>query len=159
MRVTTRIRRLFLWPQPTYDIPQAAKLLGMTRTELRGWLEVGEVDGTDTVGGVVLEWGELVSFARGFWEDEQIEEALGTDLAQAIPELLQLADLEVRVPRLEIVALQRLAAREDRSVSAFLSRELLDLMSAHSSWLSAEVPGFAEALAWPDSCVGSGRRK
>lgn len=30
-----------------------------------------------------------------------------------------------------------------------LSRELLDFVSANAEWLSAEVPGFAEALAWP----------
>ena len=29
-------------------------------------------------------------------------------------------------------------------------RELRDLVSVHSAWLSREVPGFAEALAWPE---------
>jgi hypothetical protein len=30
-----------------------------------------------------------------------------------------------------------------------LARELRDLVSSHSEWLSAEVPGFADALASP----------
>jgi hypothetical protein len=28
---------------------------------------------------------------------------------------------------------------------------LRDLVSVHSVWLSQEVPGFAEALAWPET--------
>ena len=48
----------------------------------------------------------------GFWPREAIESALGADLADAIPELLRLADLEVRIPRLEILALEWLADRD-----------------------------------------------
>jgi len=48
-----------------------------------------------------------------------------------------------------VVALERLAAIDGESVSAVLSRELLRLVSVHSAWLSREVAGFAEALAWP----------
>jgi len=35
------IRRLFLSPKPTYPLPEAAKLLGMTANELRGWVAAG----------------------------------------------------------------------------------------------------------------------
>ncbi len=45
----------------------------------------------------MLSWGELASFGMGFWSREAIEPALGADLADAIPELLRLADLEVRI--------------------------------------------------------------
>jgi hypothetical protein len=84
-----------------------------------------------------------------FWSQEAVEEALGSDLAEAIPELLRLADLSVRIPRLQVVTLERLAASDGQTVSAVLARELRDLVSAHAEWLSAEVAGFAEALAWP----------
>ena len=66
-----------------------------------------------------------------------------------IPELLRLADLKVRIPRLEVVALERLAEHDGRCVDTLLARHLLDLVSAHSAWLSQVIPGFAEALAWP----------
>jgi hypothetical protein len=145
----TRIRRLFLDAKPTYTLAEAAELLGMRRRVVRGWMEVGELEGVETTDGVVLPWGELVSFAMGFWEPEEIEAALGAELAEAIPELLQLTDLEVRLPRMEVVALERVAAREGRSVSAVLSRELLDFVSAHAEWLSKVVPGFAAAFEWP----------
>ena len=38
----------------------------------------------------------------------------------------------------------------EKTVSAVLARELCDLVSVHSAWLSQEVPGFAEALVWPE---------
>jgi len=47
------------------------------------------------------------------------------------------------------VALERLAARDGETVNAVLARELLDLVSVHAAWLSAEVDGFALALSWP----------
>jgi hypothetical protein len=49
----------------------------------------------------------------------------------------------------EVVALERVAARDGKSVSQVMSAELMDLVSAESEWVSAEVIGFAEALRWP----------
>ena len=65
------------------------------------------------------------------------------------PRALRLADLEVRIPRLEILALERLADRDGKSVDAVLARELLDVVSAHSEYLATRVPGFTAALRWP----------
>jgi len=50
---------------------------------------------------------------------------------------------------MEVVALERLAARDGKSVDTVLARELRDLMSAQSDWLASEIPGFTAALAWP----------
>ncbi|HYI12072.1 MAG TPA: hypothetical protein VEK57_23670 [Thermoanaerobaculia bacterium] len=146
----SHIRTLFLHPLPTYPIPDAAAILGTDLEDLRGWMEVGELEGVESGEGIVLPWGELASFAMEFWSQEAVEEALGTELAEAIPELLRLADLEVRIPRVQVVTLERLAAVDGGTVSAVLARELRDLVSVHSAWLSREVPGFAEALAWPE---------
>ncbi|HEX8154456.1 MAG TPA: hypothetical protein VF698_15085 [Thermoanaerobaculia bacterium] len=147
----THIRTLFLHPKPTYAIGEAATLLEMDWRDLRGWMETGEVEGIETDEGLVLPWAELVSFGMDFWSQEVVEEALGADLAEALPELLRLTELEVRIPRMEVVALERLAALDGETVSAVLARELRDLVSVHSEWLSQEVPGFAEALAWPET--------
>lgn len=145
------IRKLFLHPHPTYPVAEAAMLLGTGVDELRGWMDVGEIEGVETDDGVVVPWGELVSFGMDFWSQETVEEALGEQVAEVIPELLRLADLEVRIPRMQIVTLERLAAMDGETVSAVLARELRDLVSAHSQWLSREVPGFAQALAWPEA--------
>jgi len=145
------IRTLFLRPRPTYPLPDAATLLGIDAHELRGWMESGELEGVDTGEGLVLPWEELVSFGMEWWSQEVVEEALGVDVAHALPELLRLTDLQVRLPRMEVVALERLAAIDGETVSAVLARELLDLVSLHSPWLSVEVPGFADALHWPEA--------
>jgi hypothetical protein len=149
MPIVANIRRLFLEPKPSYSTPDAAALLGMTVRDLCGWVEAGELEGDQTKGGLVLPWAELVSFAMGFWDQEEIEAALGDDLATAIPELLRLAELHVRIPRMEVVALEHVAARDGKTVSAVLGRELLDFVSTHAEWLSHDVPGLADALAWP----------
>jgi hypothetical protein len=147
----THIRTLFLHPKHTYAIGEAATLLEMDWRDLRGWMETGEVEGIETDDGLVVPWAELVSFGMDFWSQEVVEEALGAELAEALPELLRLTELQVRIPRMEVVALERLAALDGETVSAVLARELRDLVSVHSEWLSQEVPGFAEALAWPET--------
>lgn len=158
MSVTSeQIRSLFLHPKPTYSPAETAALLGMHLREVRDWMAAGELEGVDGDGGVVLPWSELVSFGMDFWSQEAVEEALGPEVAGVLPELLRLADLEVRIPRMEVVTLERLAAREAASVSTVLARELRDLVSVHSEWLSREVPGFAAALAWPEWPVLSPR--
>lgn len=146
---TDHIRALFLQPKQTYPLGEAAVLLGMEWREVRGWAEAGELEGMETDEGLVLPWDELVSFATRLWEQAEVEEALGAELAVAIPELLRLAELEVRIPRLEVVALERLAEHDGRSVDTLLAHHLLDLVSANSARLSRVIHGFAEALAWP----------
>ena len=87
----------------------------MSWRDVRGWIESGELEGVDTDGGLVLPWAELVSFGMDFWSQEVVEEALGAEVAEAIPELLRLTDLEVRIPRMEVVALERLACATGRA--------------------------------------------
>lgn len=145
----TLIRNLFLQPRTTYTPVEAAEAIGMSVEDVEGWMEVGELEGINMRVGIVLPWAEIVSFAMGFWEQEEIEEALGTDVANALPELLRLCDLEVRIPRMEVVALEKLAERDGKSVDMVLARELRDLVSAQSEWLASVIPGFAAALSWP----------
>lgn len=118
----THIRTLFLHPSPTYAIGEAATLLEMDWRDLRGWMESGEVEGIETDEGLILPWAELVSFGMDFWSQEVVEEALGAELAEALPELLRLAELEVRIPRMEVVALERLAALDGERPRAGVAR-------------------------------------
>jgi len=142
----TQIRDLFLHPRPTYSPAEAAEAVGMPFEDLWGSTALGELE-ADENGDV--PWDELVSYAMDFWEQADVEAALVAELANVLPELLQLDDLAVRIPRMEIAALERIAVRDGRSVDAVLARELRDLVSAESSWLCREIPGFARALNWP----------
>lgn len=145
------IRKLFLHPAPEYTPSDAAALLGVPLRDVRDWMDEGQMEKAGRNGQFVVPWAEVASFALDFWSQEVVEEALGTDLAKVIPELLQLAKLEVRLPRMHILTLERLAAREGETLNALLARELRDLVSAHSEWLSREVEGFAKAFAWPEA--------
>ncbi|MBV9068663.1 MAG: hypothetical protein JO093_07730 [Acidobacteria bacterium] len=143
----TRIRELFLDPRPSYSPAEAAEAVGMAIEDVWGANALGELE-TDESGDI--PWAELVSFAMDFWDQEEVEAALGDDLADVLPELLRLDELAVRIPRLEIAALERIAVRDGRSVDAVLARELRELVSSESAWLSAGIPGFAQALNWPE---------
>jgi hypothetical protein len=140
------IRHLFLEPKDTYTAAEAAGILGMDLPDLTRRMESGEVEAVRTCCGMTVSGKELKSFAMDFWPQDAIEAALGDDLAKAIPKLLRLADLHVRIPRFEILALQGLAERDGKSVDAVLARELLDLVSAESDFLAAKIPGFTAAL-------------
>ncbi|HEY2093502.1 MAG TPA: MerR family transcriptional regulator, partial [Thermoanaerobaculia bacterium] len=140
------IRHLFLEPEPSYTMSGAARLLGMSTKELRRWVDAGEIEPVETKGGLVLPWEEVVFFGMDSWSQAVVEEALGAEVADAIPELVRLTELSVRLPRMEVVALERVAARDGRTVDAVLAAELLGFVSAEAAWLSAEIPGFAEAL-------------
>ncbi len=150
MTTAMRVRSLLLSPRPGYSISDLSVLFAMSADEIRGWIEVGELEASGPRDGLSVPWSEVVSFGMDFWSQEVVEEALGTDVIDVIPELLRLADLEARIPRMQVVTLQRLAALDGETVSAVLARELQDLVSVHAPWLSLEVPGFAEALAWPE---------
>ena len=50
------------------------------------------------------------------------------------------------IPRMEVVALERLAATAGETGRTVLARELRDLVSVHSEWLSEEVPS---PRRWP----------
>lgn len=149
MPTPTHIRTLFLEARPTYTIGEAAQLFGMTGQDVREWIESGELEGVESGEGLVVPWEEVVSFGMDFWSQEVVEEALGADVAAVLPELVRLAELQVRIPRMQVVALERIAEADGATVSTVLARELRDLVSANAPWLSQEVPGFAAALAWP----------
>jgi hypothetical protein len=154
MSNVSAIRSLFLSPRPTYRMPAVASLLAISEADVVGWIDAGELEGLEAPEGLVVPWAEVVSFGMDFWSQEVVEEALGTDAIDLIPELVRLTDLEVRIPRLQVVTLERLAAVGGESISAVLARELQDLVSVHAPWLSEEVPGFAAAFAWPYADMG-----
>ena len=126
----------------------------MTVKDLRGWVAAGEIEAMEQDGEEVIPWTEVVSFAFDLWPQEEIEAALGTEVADAIPELVRLTELEVRIPRFEVLALEQVSRRDGRAIDAVLSRELLGFVSAEAEWLNREIPGFLEAIAWPEGATG-----
>jgi hypothetical protein len=66
-----------------------------------------------------------------------------------LPEAIRLVELRARIPRYQREMLRWFAKRDATTVDAVLSRELEDVACAHSEELTAGVPGFGTALAWP----------
>ena len=144
------IRTLFLEPAAHYSLCAAATLLGLEEPELRRRVASGELEALDLAGELRLSWSELVTFALELIGQEAIEEALGTDLERALPELVRLAELRVHIPRYEIAALEQIAARDGSSVDTVVASELLDAAWTNADWLGGIIPAFGEALRWPE---------
>ena len=83
------------------------------------------------------------------------EGALGDDAGRVLPQALRTAELRVRLPRHHISMLEYRAGQQRTTVSGVLARELDGIASAHAEELSAVLPGFAAALAWPYAATGA----
>ncbi len=130
----SRIRHIFLQPRPHVSIMQAEGLLGWTHRQMSEAIENGDV--------------ELWTTPLGKWFPV-IEEALGDDADGILPQAIRSAELRVRLPRHHIDMLAYRADQQETTVSGVLERELDGIASAHIEELSAALPGFAEAMAWP----------
>jgi hypothetical protein len=86
----------------------------------------------------------------GNWSPEVIEEALGAGAASILPEGRRLDDLHAPLPRYQIAMLRYFAHLRQTTVGDILARELEDVASAYAAELAAVLPGFAEALDWPE---------
>ena len=110
MTTYERIRRIFLQPEQAYLLSDAARLLGYSDQEIIAAIEGGDMS-LDSAGGLPsVPWEEVALAAAERWPQEVIEEALG-DEASALPELIRLTDLHVRVPRFSVFVLGRIAQR------------------------------------------------
>jgi hypothetical protein len=146
--VIERIRRIFLQERPHVSIQQAARLLGWSWEEMTAAIRAGEVELTATPLGKWFPRNELMAKGLEAWPLDVIEEALGDDAARVLPEALRTAELRVRLPRFQIDMLHYFARQEATTVSAIVSGEL-DHLANSLAELSANVPGFAEAVEWP----------
>jgi hypothetical protein len=78
-------------------------------------------------------------------------EALGGEASSVLPEAVRQVEVRALLPRYQSDMLRYLAERRGLSVDEVLARELEDAACAHAEELAAAVPGFAGALAWPES--------
>jgi hypothetical protein len=147
--VIERIRRIFLQVRPYVSIRQAAWLLGWTWEEMQTAIAEGTVELTTTPLGKWFGREELFAKALEAWPLEVIEDALGDDASRILPHALRTAELRFRLPRFQIDMLRYFARQEATTVSTIVSVELDHLANANLAELSANVPGFAEAMAWP----------
>jgi hypothetical protein len=147
--VISRIRHIFLHPRPHVGIMQATGLLGWSRRRMSEAIEAGEVELWTTPVGKWFPRAEMMAKALEIWPMHVIEEALGDDADGILPLAIRSAELRVRLSRHHIDMLEYRADQQETTVSGVLARELDGIASAHIEELSAALPGFAEAMAWP----------
>ena len=147
--VISRIRHIFLQQRPHVSISQATRLLGWTQRQMSEAIEAGEVELWTTPLGKWFPRAEMMTKALEIWPLHVIEEALGDDADGILPQAIRTAELRVRLPRHHIDMLEYRADQQETTVSGVLERELDGIASAHIGELSAALPGFAEAMAWP----------
>jgi hypothetical protein len=152
--VIARIRHIFLHPRPHVSISQATDLLGWTHGQMKTAIAAGEVELRTTPLGKWFPREELMAKALETWPLDVIEDALGPDAARILPQALRTAELRVRLPRHHIDMLEYRAGQQHTTISGVLTRELDGIASAHADELSAALPGFAAALAWPETETG-----
>lgn len=148
--VVDRIRHIFLHPRPHVSISRAMELLGWTRAEMTAAIGSGEIVLGETPLGKWVWREELMAKALELWSREAIEAALGEDADRVLPQATRLVELRARIPRYQLAMLEHFAGRERTTVSDVLTRELEGVVSEHAGELSAVIPGFAAALAWPE---------
>lgn len=149
MTTHERIRRIFLQPEQSYPLSDAAALLGYSDGELIAAIEGGDLSVDSAEGLPTVPWEELALAAAERWPQEIIEEALGTEAASALPELVRLTDLHVRVPRFGVLVLGRIAQRDGTTINAVVARQLLDIAVADVDLLERSIPGIDAAIRWP----------
>jgi hypothetical protein len=146
--VIDRIRHIFLQPRPHVSISQATRLLGWTQRQMSEAIERGRWSCGRRRSGSGFR-AEMMAKALEIWPLHVIEEALGDDADGILPQAIRCAELRVRLPRHHIDMLGYRAEQQETTVSGVLERELDGIASAHIEELSAALPGFAEAMAWP----------
>jgi hypothetical protein len=145
----SRIRHIFLHPGLHVSIMQATRLLGWSRRQMSEAIQSGEVELWTTPLGKWVPRAEMMAKALEIWPIHIVEEALGDEANGILPDAIRSAELRVRLPRHHIEMLEYRADQQGTTVSGVLARELDGIASAHIEELSAALPGFAEAMAWP----------
>jgi hypothetical protein len=146
-----RIRHIFLHPRPHVSISQATALLGWSHGEMTNAIAAGEIELMTTPLGKWVRREELMAKALELWPRQVIEDALGADAEAVLPHAMRLAVLCARIPRYQLAMLEYFAKRHRTTASDVLTHELEGVASDHAEELTAVVPGFGAALAWPDA--------
>jgi hypothetical protein len=144
-----RIRTIFLQEGAHVSISDATVLFGWSRRRMRDAVDAGEIETIATGSGEAIGREEVMAVAVDLWSLETIEEALGPNASEVLPEAIRARELPARLPGYQVAMLEYFAEQRQTNVSDVLARELDDLASAHFEELSSAVHDFAEAFEWP----------
>jgi len=121
-----RIRAVFLDRREAYSAPAAVQLTGLDRADLLDRIESGEIDSTRRVTHAI-PWDDVARLLMERVPLEAIYDALGDRADEALPPLLRLERLDVRVPAYALRVFEWIARFDGVTVEQYLHRELLTL--------------------------------
>ena len=149
MTTHERIRQIFLQPKQSYRLAEAANLLEYSDEQMLTAVATGDISIESGDSLPRVPWEEIALAAAERWPQDVIEDALASDAAVTLPELVRLTDLHVRVPRFGVLVLGRIAQRDGTTVNAVVARQLLDLAVANADTLEQSISGIGAAIRWP----------
>lgn len=143
------IRELFLQRKPSYRLSEAGRLLGLTRKQLEREARADDEDAYRTNGRWRFTWRQVAHLAFRRWTLAEMHEALGCEARAALPPLLTLRSVTVRLPEYLVRAMEHEAASDDTTVDDWLHHELIDFAGSVAMRMERAVPGFRRAYLFP----------
>jgi hypothetical protein len=158
-RVTTlagrrrAIRRIFivLRRNAEYLLSDVSHFTGMPRHQIRKRIKSGEIAARQQRGVHFIRWPEIATLAMQRWSIAVIEGELGERASELLPPLLLTRNITLTLPSYQIEMLHRIARRKGMAIDAFLADHLLDLAATVADEMEPSVPGFIEAMRFPDA--------
>ncbi len=149
MEQKSRIRSLFLQPAESYRLAEGARLLGVSPGKLKREASFDIREEYRRDGRWCFTWRQIALIAFRWWALEEIVDALGADAATALPPLLSLRSVTIRLPEYIVRALETVAAEDRTTIDAYLSGELLEFAGGVVDRMEAVHPGFRRAYFYP----------
>jgi hypothetical protein len=153
-----RIRALFLQPAESYRLNDAARILGVTRGVLTRDAKADDEEAYRENGRWRFTWRQVVYRALQQWSLAEIHAALGADARTALPALLNLRAVTVRLPEFIVRAIEVSAANEHMTIDDWLHHELVDFAGTAVDRMERLIPGFRRAYLYPGDAIRSGRK-
>jgi hypothetical protein len=144
-----RIQTLFLQPAESYSLAEGARLLGTSPATLKREASYDRCEEYRREGRWCFTWRQIALIAFRWWALEEIVDALGADAATALPPLLTLRSVTLRLPEYIVRALETVAAEDQTTIDAYLSDELLEFAGGVVDRMEAVHPGFRRAYFYP----------
>lgn len=145
----TSIRRLFLEPLEFYSLAEGAQILGISCRAMIREAAQDRREAYRSAGVWRFTWRQVAYIACRRWSLGEIHDALGADAPSALPPLLALRSLTVRLPEYVTRALETLASDNNTTVDEYLLGELLDFAGTVSARLAQRIPGYRRAYLFP----------
>ena len=144
-----RIQTLFLRPVESYRLAEGARILGISPATLRREAEEDRRKEYRSGDRWRFSWRQLACIALRRWTLAEVQDALGVDAATALPPLLTLRTVTLRLPAFIVCTLETIANRDGTTLDACLHQELMDFAGVWSAEMEATHPGFRRAYLFP----------